>query len=97
MKLFKDAVGACGAIAFSLHDGLIHAPRIAFGGMAATPLRARHAEAALVETQSFERAADALAQDFQPLSDFRASADYRLQTAQNLFERWRLIAAEARQ
>ena len=93
----QDISAVCGAIAFSLHDGLIHAPRIAFGGMAATPLRARHAEAALVETQSFERAADALAQDFQPLSDFRASADYRLQTAQNLFERWRLIAAEARQ
>ena len=93
----QDISAVCGAIAFSLRDGLIHAPRIAVGGMAATPLRARHAEVALVETQSFERAADALAQDFQPLSDFRASADYRLQTAQNLFERWRLIAAEARQ
>ncbi len=92
----QDISALCGAIAFSMQDGLIRAPRIAFGGMAATPMRARHAEAALLETQSFERAADALAQDFQPLSDFRASAGYRLHTAQSLFERWRLIAAEAR-
>ena len=39
-------------------------------------------------TQASANAAkQALAQDFQPLSDMRASADYRLQVAQNLVQR----------
>ena len=53
--------------------------------------RAAQAEAALVGqpwTQATVRAAQqALAQDFKPLSDMRASAAYRLQVAQNLLQR----------
>jgi xanthine dehydrogenase small subunit len=65
--------------------------RLAFGGMAATVKRAAQAEAALTGqpwTQATVDAAKrALAQDFTPLSDMRASADYRLQVAQNLLQR----------
>jgi xanthine dehydrogenase small subunit len=61
---------------------------IAFGGMAATPKRATHAEQVLnggaLTTARIEQAANALADDFQPLSDMRGSADYRLQVAQSL-------------
>ena len=67
---------------------------IAFGGMAATPKRAAEAEAALVGQPwgeaAFEAAAAALADDFKPLSDWRASSDYRLLTAQNLLRRFYL-------
>lgn len=59
--------------------------------MAAIPKRAAACEAALqgarLEAASFERAAAALANDFTPLSDFRASKEYRLLTAQNLLRK----------
>jgi len=63
----------------------------AFGGLAATVQRARGAEQALLQ-QGWDRtglqaAQAALAQDFQPLNDLRASADYRLQVARALLER----------
>ena len=65
--------------------------RLAFGGMAAVVKRAALAEAALVGqswTQAaVRRAQAALAEDFKPLSDMRASAAYRLQVAQNLLQR----------
>ena len=66
--------------------------RIAFGGMAAIPKRARACEAALRgkpwNQASIERACQALAEDFSPLSDFRASKEYRLLTAQNLLRKY---------
>ncbi|KGJ04023.1 xanthine dehydrogenase small subunit [Paracoccus halophilus] len=66
--------------------------RVAFGGMAATPKRAANAEAALngqpFAAETFEAAARAVANDFQPLSDWRASAEYRQQLAANFFRRF---------
>jgi xanthine dehydrogenase small subunit len=68
--------------------------RVAFGGMAAIPTRAAAAEAALVgsafDAPSIEGAAAALADDFTPLTDMRASAAYRLKAAQNLLRRFHL-------
>ena len=65
--------------------------RLVFGGMAAVVKRAARAEATLVGqswTQAaVRRAQAALAEDFKPLSDMRASAAYRLQVAQNLLQR----------
>ena len=56
------------------------------------PKRAAAAEAALegaaFEAASFEAAAAALEGDFRPLSDWRASADYRMLVAQNLLRRF---------
>ena len=57
-----------------------------FGGMAATPARAPRAEAAWRD--GIEAACAALAQDFQPLSDHRGSAWYRLVAAQNLLRKF---------
>jgi xanthine dehydrogenase small subunit len=66
--------------------------RLAFGGMAGIPKRAENAEAALLgkpwNEDSIRAAMAALAQDFQPLSDWRGSADYRLATAQNMLYRF---------
>ena len=77
----QDISALCGAFHF-MKDG---SARIAFGGMAAIPKRAHHAEAAL--KQGEEQAIAALAQDFTPLSDMRASAQYRLEAAQNLLRK----------
>ena len=71
---------------------MITQARIAFGGMAATPARARKTEAALCgqpwNLESFERAKTTLAEDFTPLGDMRASAGYRMQAAGNMLIRY---------
>ncbi len=86
---------ACG-IALHVEGGTITEARLAFGGMAATPKRAAQAEAALTgqpfTEASLRAAADALPQDFTPLSDMRASAAYRMRAAQNLLARFWLEA-----
>ncbi len=68
--------------------GRVAEARLAYGGMAATPARARRTEAALVgqpwSEASVEAALARLDEDFQPLSDHRGSAWYRAQVAKNL-------------
>jgi xanthine dehydrogenase small subunit len=90
----QDISAVCAAFAFS-HDGeRIGSARIAFGGMAATPARARATEASLIgkawDSDAVESAAAALAQDFKPLSDLRATSEYRLSVAGNLLRRFYL-------
>jgi xanthine dehydrogenase small subunit len=86
-----DISALCAGFAIALDGEMVKEIRLAFGGMAATVKRAAQAEAALVGkpwTQASVNAAKlALAQDFKPLTDMRASADYRLQVAQNLLQR----------
>ena len=79
--------------AFNLHvdEGVVTRARLAFGGMAAVPARAKGAENALLgfplSPQTLAKACTALADDFQPLSDFRGTGAYRLKLAQNLLRR----------
>ncbi len=72
--------------------GKVQEARIACGGMAGTPRRARQAEAALIGTEfsqvDVEAAMSALAHDFQPLTDWRATAQYRILAVQNLLRRF---------
>ena len=87
-----DISGLCAGLALSLaDDGSVREARFAFGGMAAVVRRAVGAEAAVVGQPWSEvtaRAAmAALERDFQPLSDLRASAAYRLKSASNLLLR----------
>jgi xanthine dehydrogenase small subunit len=83
------------AALLDIADGMVREARLAFGGMAATARRARAAEAALrgrpFAEESFAEAAEALGQDFSPLSDWRGSAEYRLAAAGGLLRRvfWR--------
>lgn len=69
--------------------------RVAFGGMAATPLRVPDAERILEgsapDRDTFEAAKNALREALTPMNDARGSAAYRLTAACNLLERWRLI------
>jgi xanthine dehydrogenase small subunit len=89
----QDISTVAGAYRIRIRNGRIEDVRLAFGGMAATPQRASHAEAALLE-DGFDAARAALAQDFQPLDDWRGSAAYRLQVAANLLRRLELRLAE---
>jgi xanthine dehydrogenase small subunit len=88
----QDISAVCAAFAIQLQDGRVTEARIAFGGMAAVPSRAPRAEQRLLgahwNAQSVSAAADALAQDFQPLTDLRASGGYRLQCARSLLHRF---------
>ncbi len=90
----EDISALSAAIRLRIENGVVSDVVMAFGGMAATPKRAKAAEAALLgqawdEAQA-EKAALALAEDFQPIGDMRASADYRLLAAQNLVRRFYL-------
>lgn len=92
-KRFDDDISAvCGVFALDLDGAVVKAARLAYGGMAAIPKRATHAEAALIGkpwTLDAARASGAaLAQDFAPLSDMRASAAYRAKIAANLLVRF---------
>ena len=83
-----------GAFAITVEDGVVASVRIAFGGMAATPARALACEAALIgQPWSLGTAIAvglALTEDFTPLTDFRASQDYRTRVARNLLQRLHL-------
>jgi len=86
-ELDISTVGACFYV--ELDDGgRVSAARLAYGGMAATPARARQLEAALLgkpwSVAEVEAALPALARDFQPIDDLRGSAWYRGLVAANL-------------
>jgi xanthine dehydrogenase small subunit len=88
----QDISAVCAAFAFELDGGVIRSARIAFGGMAATPKRAAAAEALLAgrhwTEDTLREAMDALAHDYAPLTDMRASNAYRMQAARNLLRRF---------
>ncbi len=88
----EDISSVAAGISVERTGGTITEARIAFGGMAATPKRAARAEAALRgapwSEATFEQAANALTEDFTPLSDWRASSGYRMLAAQNLLRRF---------
>ena len=86
-----DISAVCLAVQLHLQDGHITAARIGAGGVAATPARAVQTEAVLVgqpwNEATLQRAQAAIQQEFSPLSDLRASADYRRQMLGQLLRR----------
>ncbi|MCX5493970.1 xanthine dehydrogenase small subunit [Kaistia dalseonensis] len=95
----QDISSVMGAFRFTLDaDSVIREARIAYGGMAGIPKRAKAAEAALHGTSIRDSAAwsnafAALRLDFAPLDDHRASANYRAETAHALLGKALLEAA----
>jgi xanthine dehydrogenase small subunit len=89
-KRFDEDISAVmGAFKFTLDGRRIAHVRIAYGGMAGIPKRAIETERALIglsldEPSSWGEALAAVARDFQPLDDHRASAAYRATVARNL-------------
>ena len=88
----QDISTLCGCFNITRHSGKITSARIAFGGMAETPRRATSVETALIgklwTQDTITAAVTKFSTDYQPISDVRASAAYRAQTAQNLLQRY---------
>ncbi len=84
----QDISAVCAAFRLRLDAGVVRDIRAGFGGMAATPVRARAVEDALIGrpwTQAAIRGAQAALDDaLAPLSDMRATATYRRLVARNL-------------
>ncbi|MGK6312546.1 xanthine dehydrogenase small subunit [Neorhizobium sp. DT-125] len=94
----EDISALCGAFHLTLDgDGKVAKIRIAFGGMAATPKRAKHVEEALFghpwSWGVVSAVRDLFDEDYAPLTDWRASAEYRSLTAKNLLTRFFLETA----
>jgi xanthine dehydrogenase small subunit len=92
-KRFEQDISAvCGAFRLRLDAGVVADVRIGFGGMAAIPKRASATEAALCgkpwTRATIDAAMGVLAGEFAPLTDMRASADYRRLVAKNLLLRF---------
>ncbi len=90
----QDISAVCSAYALRVDQGKVASVRIAHGGMAATSRRAPHAEQVLDGQkwgeEAVARAMQALENDYQPMSDMRASNAYRLKAARNLLYRFYL-------
>jgi xanthine dehydrogenase small subunit len=90
----QDISAVCGAFSLELEGGRVKDARLAYGGMAAVPKRARACEAALSSRPwteaSVEAALPALDADFAPIGDMRASAGYRRLVARNLLLKFQL-------
>ena len=88
----QDISALLGAFRFTLEEQRVVEARAAFGGMAATSKRATATEVALTglrldDPRDWDAACEALASDFRPIDDMRASARYRLETAQALLRK----------
>jgi len=95
-----DISAVCAAFVLERDGEVVRSVRLAYGGMAAIVKRAKAAEAALLgkpfSEANVRAAMAALAGDFTPLSDMRASAGYRMKVAQRLLLRlWHETRADA--
>lgn len=88
----QDISAVCGCFNIAVSNGTVADARIAFGGMSGIPKRATNVEAGLIgkpwSLETVRAALPAFADDFTPMSDMRASATYRLETAKAMLERY---------
>ena len=88
----EDISTVAGGFLIEREGGVVTKARFAYGGMAGTPQRAVAAETALLgrswDEAAVKEAMTAITADFTPLSDARASADYRMLSAQNMLLRF---------
>jgi len=92
-KRFDDDISAvCLVVNLDIEGDVVRRASIGAGGVAATPARARQAEAALTgqpwSATTVQRAADALQAEFSPISDMRASGAYRRTVLASLLQRF---------
>ena len=80
-RLSDDIAMVNAAVTLVMRDGIITQARVILGAVAPTPLRVRAAEAALEgqppTEETFQRAAALAVEAARPISDQRASAEYR--------------------
>ena len=88
-RLDEDISAVLAALCLTVEGGRVSDARVAFGGMAGIPKRARTVEEklrglSLADSGGWQAVADAVGKDFTPLSDLRASAGYRSRVAGNI-------------
>ncbi|VUD52143.1 Carbon monoxide dehydrogenase medium chain [Thalassocella blandensis] len=91
-RIEDDISSVMTAVRFAIENNTVKDVRIAFGGMAATPIRARQSEQCFIgksidDEQTLQTACNALRKELSPMSDVRASAEYRLNMAENLLRK----------
>ncbi len=88
----EDISSVCSSFYIIIKDGHIIESRLVFGGMDEIPRRAKHTESSLLKKpwieKSFSDAGKNIERDFQPISDARASKEYRTLIAKNLLMRF---------
>ncbi|WP_299985746.1 xanthine dehydrogenase small subunit [uncultured Ruegeria sp.] len=88
----QDISAVCGCFNITVTEGVVEHVSIAFGGMAGIPKRATAVETALIgkpwTRETIKAALPAFAEDYSPMTDMRASATYRLETAKAMLERY---------
>jgi xanthine dehydrogenase small subunit len=93
-RIDQDISAVCATFNVTVQASQVTMARLAYGGLAGIACRAYHAERALIDggwtLTGIEASIAALATDFKPLSDLRASGEYRLRTAGNLLRRFYL-------
>ncbi|MBE7638157.1 xanthine dehydrogenase small subunit [Sneathiella sp. P13V-1] len=96
----QDISAVCAAFSVIIEDGTVQNARICYGGMAGTPARAGGAEKTLIgqewTLQTVGEAMAEMANDYTPLTDMRASDDYRMQVAQNLLMKFFIESTDAK-
>ena len=91
-KRFDDDISSvCASFNIEVVNEKIKNIRIAYGGMASIPKRAKHCEKLLLHSpiteQVINKAQEFLKKDFKPISDMRASRQYRMEVAKNLLRK----------
>ena len=94
----QDISAVCGAFCIAVSEGVVTDARLAFGGVAAIPKRAKSVEQALMGVpwteESVRTAMQKFSNDYEPISDMRASSDYRMEVCQNLLFRFWLESSQ---
>lgn len=94
----QDISAVCAAFSIDRDGSTVTAARFGFGGVAAIPARAEKAESQCVgeswNRETLAAVASALAEEFTPLTDMRASAEYRRAVCQQLLERFYIESTE---
>ena len=88
----QDISAVMAAFLFTLDGQTVTAARIAYGGMAATPKRALKTEAAIIG-KTLQQALAISLDDYAPIADMRASAEYRSTVANALLHKALMEAA----
>lgn len=101
-KRFEDDISSVmAAIAFDINDGRFNQVIVAFGGVAATPVRNPQAERvflnqAIDDESVLNEALDAIGASIEPIDDVRATAAYRIEMAKNLvYKAWKELNKQA--
>ena len=90
-RIDDDISSVCASFNIEINKDKIKKIRIAYGGMSSTPKRAFNCEKVLVNSnlsyKTISKAKKLLEKDFKPITDTRASQNYRMEVAKNLLEK----------